>query len=84
MLAQQQVELSPTLSAVAMAAALHEAALPLLRQVLDQLAAGTASETALPLLPYCGFPSPILLRELARKGRQIARFRDALDALFGA
>ena len=66
-LGQCAVALPPGLTASAAARALHLAGLPLLDEVLAALAAGTAQEQPAPLLPYCPFPPPALLRGLERR-----------------
>lgn len=69
------------LTAIAAAAALHEAALPLLDRLLPEIAAGRAVETPLPLLPYRPFPTAAELACLARSGRSAAGWRDLRAAL---
>ena len=81
-LAQAPVTLAPDVSAIAAAATLHEAALPLLGSVLRQLQAGETVEHSPELLPYCPFPAPALLREAARRGVRLAGSRDFHRAFF--
>lgn len=81
LLAQATIPDEPGLTALGAARRLHEAALPLLDQVLTALAAGTATETPLPLLPYRGFPTPVELARLARSGRRAAGRPDLRAAL---
>lgn len=70
-LGQLEVALPAATTASAAARALHLAGVPLLGQVLAAIEAGTARETAAPLLPYCPFPPPVLLRGIAARGRQL-------------
>ena len=81
LLAQASIPDEPGLTALAAAARLHEAALPLLDELLPRLATGTAPETELPLLPYRGFPTPAELARLARSGRQAAGWSDLRASL---
>lgn len=75
-LAQRAVALPAATTASAAARALHRAGVPMLEEVIAALASGTAAERAAALLPYCPFPSPALLRDLARRGRRLV---DAAD-----
>jgi methionyl-tRNA formyltransferase len=79
-LGQCAVALPPGLTASAAARALHLAGLPLLDEVLAALAAGTAREQPAPLLPYCPFPPPALLRDLAARGRRLVGLADLAAA----
>ncbi|NOG70430.1 formyltransferase family protein [Roseicella sp. DB1501] len=79
-LGQCAVALPPGLTASAAARALHLAGLPLLDEVLAALAAGTAQERPAPLLPYCPFPPPALLRDLAARGRRLVGLADLAAA----
>lgn len=81
LLAQATLADSPELSAIAAAAALHEAALPLLDVLLADIAAGLTQETALPILPYRGFPTPAEMVRLARSGRAAAGRSDLAASL---
>lgn len=81
LLAQARIADRPGLTALKAASLLHEAALPLLETVLAAIAAGTATETSLPTLPYRGFPSSAELARLGRKGRQAAGWGDLAAAL---
>jgi folate-dependent phosphoribosylglycinamide formyltransferase PurN len=56
--AQREVPLPQGLSAAAAARALHEAALPLLDEVLPRIAAGERPPPPPALLPYRGWPTP--------------------------
>ncbi|MFL5254439.1 MAG: formyltransferase family protein [Rhodopila sp.] len=80
-LAQTQLDLLPGTTALAAALRLHEAAVPMLASVLDELAAGTVTARPVEPGPYCGFPSPQQLRTLARAGRRAANWRDLAQAL---
>lgn len=80
-LAQQAVALPAGTSALAAATQLHALAVPMLCDVLDALAAGTATERVAPPGPYCGFPTPAQLRALGRSGRAAATWRDIVMAL---
>ena len=75
-LAQAAVALPSSVTASAAARALHQEGVPLLTQVLADLAAGEVSGHEAPLLPYCPFPPPDLLRGLAAHGRRLV---DAAD-----
>lgn len=75
-LAQAAVALPPSVTASAAARALHLAGVPLLTQVLADLAAARGAGHDAPLLPYCPFPPPALLRSLAAQGRRLV---DAAD-----
>jgi folate-dependent phosphoribosylglycinamide formyltransferase PurN len=80
-LAQASLDLPPRTSALAAARHLHEAAVPMLTEVLDALAAGTVTERSVEPGPYCGFPSPQQLRFLARAGHRAAGWGDIAEAL---
>ena len=80
-LARQTVALPPDISALDAATRLHTTAQAIVLAVLDAIAAGTATETNVEPLAYCGFPSPAQLRQLARMGRRAASWRDMLRAL---
>lgn len=81
LLAQAALADQPGLTALAAARLLHDAALPLLGQVLDQVRTGRAAETELAPLPYRGFPSREEMRQLRRSGRAAAGWRDLRAAL---
>ena len=66
----------PGLTALSAASRLHEAALPALEEALRAVTSGSGDGTALPVLPYRGFPTPGELRQLRAKGRRAAGFRD--------
>lgn len=78
LLAQAGIADEPGLTALGAAARLHEAALPLLDRVLGEIAAGTAAETKLPVLPYREFPSAAEMAALRRRGRRAAGAADLL------
>lgn len=80
-LAQRAMALPPGTSAVDAARRLHEAAVPLLDQVLDTLERGRATETPFEALPYCPWPSAAQMRRLAALGRASADWRDMVRAL---
>ncbi len=80
-LAQRSLALPPGTTALAAARHLHLAAVPMLAETLDRLAAGAAEERVVSPLPYCGFPPAAELRRLARDGRRIADRGDLLRAL---
>lgn len=80
LLAQVEVPDDTGLTALGAAARLHLAALPLLDGVLRDLAAGTAAETPLPVLPYRGFPTRGQLRRLGERGRSAAGPSDLREA----
>ncbi len=63
-LAQRAVALPAGTTASAAARALHLAGVPLLEQVVADLAAGVAAERVVAPLPYCPFPSAALLRRV--------------------
>ncbi len=63
-LGQRQVTLPAGVTASAAGRALHCAGVPLLEHVVAALAAGKATERAVPPLPYCPFPAPALLRRV--------------------
>lgn len=76
-LAQREVALPPGTTASAAARALHLAGMPLMGEALRNLGAGRAVAT----LPYCPFPPPALLRDLARQGRRLVGPADLRRAL---
>ena len=75
-LAQTAVALPSSVTASAATRALHLAGVPLLTQVLADLAAGEVGGHEAPLLPYCPFPPPDLLRGLAARGRRLVDSAD--------
>lgn len=75
-LAQVEIADEPGLTAIGAAARLHEAALPLLAGLLPEIAAGTATETPLPVMRYRPFPTAAELARLRRKGRKLASASD--------
>ncbi|MCA3397005.1 MAG: formyl transferase, partial [Roseomonas sp.] len=60
---------------------LHEAALPMIGDVLRALAAGRAEGVAAPILPYCGFPNATEIRAARRRGVRLVRAADWRAAL---
>jgi len=80
-LAQRHLDLPTDTTALDAAERLHEAALPMLVEVLDAMAGGTAREHAVAPRPYCGFPTMAEMRTLARKRRRAASWRDMARAL---
>ena len=81
-LAEQKVALPPGVSALTAARLLHEAALPALEDVLAGRAAAPAAERgeAATAGRYNTFPTPAELRDVARRGRRAADWRDLLEA----
>jgi methionyl-tRNA formyltransferase len=80
-LAQRRLELPAGTSALAAATRLHEAAIPMLADLLDALGRGPVAEVAATPKAYCGFPSAAQLRRLAGMGRRAATWGDMLRAL---
>ncbi len=80
-LVQQELSLPASTSALEAAVALHMHAVPLLVDVLNAIAAGTATEFVADPRPYCGFPAPAQLRRLRGLGRRAASWRDLLRAM---
>lgn len=81
-LAQRAVDLPAGTTASTAARALHLAGVPLLEAVVAALEMGTPEEAPAPEpLPYCPFPPPALLRDLARRGRRLADAADLRAAL---
>jgi hypothetical protein len=78
-LAQAPIALPEGTSALTAARLLHEAALPL----LDELLADAAPwrETLVPQKPYCPFPTMAQMSELARLGHCAADWADVIQAL---
>ena len=81
-LAEQEVALPPGVSALSAARLLHEAALPALEDVLAGRAAAPGAERgeASSAGRYHTFPTPAELRDVARRGRRPAGWRDLLEA----
>jgi len=82
-LAQRVLPLPARTTAAAAARMLHAAGVPLLREAVARLAAGTADPPPPPLLPYCPFPPATTLRAWARRGVRLcdgADWRVALAA----
>jgi methionyl-tRNA formyltransferase len=82
-LAQAKVSLPADATVISASAALHEAALPLLEKVIQQLEDGAAVETAPAPGAYCPFPSRDLLRRAARVGVKLTNLRDLQRSIFG-
>jgi folate-dependent phosphoribosylglycinamide formyltransferase PurN len=80
-LAQRAHALPPGVSASTAARLLHEAALPMIGDVLRALAEGMAEGTAAPPLPYCGFPNAAEIRAARRQGVRLVRWADWRAAL---
>ena len=80
-LAQRAHALPSGVSASTAARLLHEAALPMIDDVLRALAAGRAEGVLPPVLPYCGFPSAAEIRAARRQGVRLVRFADWRAAL---
>jgi hypothetical protein len=74
-LAQSAPELPAGISAIEAAIRLHDAAIPMLGDLLDRLAQGPVPERLFAPGRYCGFPTPAELRAL---GRRAAGWRDFL------
>jgi len=82
-LAQEAVALPSGVTASRAAMLLHEAGRPLLESVLAEAErAGALPEgRRVPVLPYCGFPTPGQLRDLKRRGRRLVDAGDLREAL---
>jgi methionyl-tRNA formyltransferase len=80
-LAQRAHALPPGVSASTAARLLHEAALPMIGDVLRALADGRAEGKPAPPLPYCGFPSAAEIRAARRQGVPLVRWADWRAAL---
>jgi folate-dependent phosphoribosylglycinamide formyltransferase PurN len=80
-LAQRAHALPAGVSASSAARLLHEAALPMIGDVLQALAAGKAEGAVAPILPYCGFPSAAEIGKARRQGVRLVRFADWRAAL---
>lgn len=81
-LAQRAHALPPGVSASTAARLLHDAALPMIGDVLRALAAGKAEgAVAPPILPYCGFPNAAKIGTARRQGVRLVRFADWRAAL---
>ncbi len=80
-LAQRAHALPPGVSASTAARLLHDAALPVIGEVLRALAQGEAKGVSPPVLPYCGFPSAGEIRKARRQGVRLVRFADWRAAL---
>ncbi|MET7244692.1 formyltransferase family protein [Methylobacterium sp. EM32] len=82
-LAQAPVALPADVTASRAAVLLHEAGRPLLEGVLAEAdRTGVLPEgRSVPVLPYCGFPTPAQLRDLKRRGRKLIDTGDLREAL---
>ena len=80
-LAQRAHALPSGVSASTAARLLHEAAWPMIGDVLRALASGKAQGTVAPPLPYCGFPSAAELGKARRQGLRLVRWADWRAAL---
>jgi methionyl-tRNA formyltransferase len=80
-LAQRAHALPSGISASTAARLLHDAALPMLGDVLRALAAGKAEGRVASPLPYCGFPSAAEIRTARRQGVRLLRWADWRAAL---
>lgn len=80
-LAQRAHALPPGISASAAARLLHEAALPLIDDVLRALALGDAEGSAPTPLPYCGFPNAAEISAARRQGVCLVKAADWRAAL---
>lgn len=80
-LAQRAHALPLGVSASSAARLLHEAALPMIGDALQALAAGKAEGAVAPILPYCGFPSAAEIGKARRQGVRLVRFADWRAAL---
>ena len=80
-LAQRAHALPAGVSASTAARLLHEAALPMIGDVLRALAEGRAEGKVAPPLPYCGFPSAADIRAARRQDVRLVRWADWRAAL---
>jgi len=80
-LAQRAHALPSGVSASTAARLLHEAALPMIDDVLRALAGGRAEGTAATPLPYCGFPNAAEIRAARRQGVRLVKAADWRAAL---
>ena len=80
-LAQRAHALPAGVSASTAARLLHEAAVPMIGDVLRALAEGRAEGKVAPPLPYCGFPNAAELRAARRQGVRLVRWADWRAAL---
>ncbi len=82
-LAQAAAELPADVTATGAANLLHERARPMMDDVLDEIArSGALPEgRAVPIMPYCPFPSSTMLRDLWRSGRRLTDRADLAAAL---
>ena len=80
-LAQGAHPLPPGTSASTAARLLHDAALPMIGDVLRMLAEGKSCGKAPPPLPYCGFPRATEIRAAHRQGVRLVSLADWRAAL---
>ena len=80
-LAQRAVPLPAGVSASSAARLLHDAALPMMDDVLRAVAEDTVSGEVPPPLPYCGFPSAAEIRAARRQGVRLVAAVDWQAAL---
>jgi methionyl-tRNA formyltransferase len=80
-LTQRAHALPPAVSASSAARLLHEAAVPMIGDVMRALAEGKAEGKPAPPLPYCGFPSAAELRTARRRGVRLVKAADWRAAL---
>jgi folate-dependent phosphoribosylglycinamide formyltransferase PurN len=80
-LARARLELPAGTSALAAARLAHEAAGPMLAEILDRLRDGRVCAHAQTPMPYRGFPTARQLRTLRKAGRSVAGWRDMSRAL---
>lgn len=80
-LSQLPVELPPRITALAAAQAVHLAALPCLKEALNEISAGRASKKQVEMMPYCGFPTRAEMCQLKKLGRRAADWQDFIAAL---
>jgi len=80
-LAQRAHAVPESVFASSAARLLHEAALPMIGDVLRAIAAGKAEGAVAPILPCCGFPSAAEIGKARRQGVRLVRFADWRAAL---
>jgi len=79
--AQRAHALPSSFSASSAARLRHDAALPIIGDVLRALAQGKTKSASLPVLPYCGFPSAAEIDTARQQGVRLFRFADWRAAL---
>ncbi|HTI82074.1 MAG TPA: formyltransferase family protein [Acetobacteraceae bacterium] len=80
-LAQAEVPLPAGISAAGAARHLHLAALPLVPGAIELLRTGAAGIPQTQRLPYCGFPTALMVFRLRRTGRRTVRWRDIFQGI---